>query len=65
MIPSHLLTLIPQELRLEREHVIKTRLGILIQGSERPTPQQLAIAMKEANDWENRYHRERTIKSNS
>jgi len=56
-IPNHLLTLTEKELRIEREHIIKTRLGELC-GADKPTPQQMGIAILEANSWETRWKKQ-------
>lgn len=43
-----------EEIQIEREHLIQTRLGILC-GAERPTMQQRMIAQEEADEWERRW----------
>ena len=43
------------EFRAEHAHVVETRLGILgVTPTDRPSREQLKIARKEADDWEER-----------
>lgn len=49
-------TLTPDEIRREWLVVKETRLGILC-GAGEPTPEQLAMAVTEADEWRSRYHR--------
>lgn len=47
-------TLTPAEIRIEREYRTQERLGLLC-GSATPTPEQMAIAVREADEWEARF----------